>query len=256
MTPPAARPLSGKARELFARAEDRFVVKLETALGGLRETSRVQVSLWGRGPAVYLLHGWGGRASQWISFIEPLVAAGLTAVVLDAPGHGDSPAPRTSILHFAAALAAVVDSVGPARGVVGHSLGGDACALALNRGLDAKSAVLIGTPADPVQFFHGFLEHLGVDERLHGFIRADVERRYGFRWADLAVRAPTVHRAVPALVVHDRTDAEVGYDDAGRIVRAWPSSTLLTTQGLGHQRILRDRTVVQNVVSFLATSSR
>jgi len=220
LTPPAPRPLSRKARDLFARADDRFTVKLETAFGGQQETSGVHVALWGRGPAVYFLHGWGGRASQWISFVEPVVAAGLTAVVLDAPGHGDSRAPRTSILHFAAALAAVVESVGPARGVVGHSLGGDACALALRRGLETKSAVLIGTPADPVQFFRQFLQDVGVHERLHGFIRADVERRYGFRWSDLAVRAPVATPELPALVVHDRADTDVRYEDADRIVRA------------------------------------
>src|SRR3954471_12912224 len=46
---------------------------------------------WGQGPTVLLVHGWEGRGSQLGSFVEPLVAAGLSVVAFDAPGHGDSP---------------------------------------------------------------------------------------------------------------------------------------------------------------------
>jgi pimeloyl-ACP methyl ester carboxylesterase len=198
-----------------------------------------------------LLHGWGGRGAQWVSFIEPLVRAGFTAVALDAPGHGDTRAPRTSILHFAAALSEVVEGLGPAQAVVGHSLGGAAAALALKRGLEAKSAVLVGAPSDPAAFFETFLGRLGVPDRLHGPIRAHVEREYGFEWDDLAVAAPP-NQSVPALVVHDAADAEVAASDADRIVAAWPGSELVTTRGLGHQRILRDGDVVRRIVDWIA----
>jgi pimeloyl-ACP methyl ester carboxylesterase len=259
LTPPEPRPLSPKARALFATADDRFSVKLETQLGK-PETSSVSVWLWGRGPAVYLLHGWGGRGAQWISFIEPLVRAGFTAVVLDAPAHGESPAPRTSILHFAAALAAVAESVGPAHAVIGHSLGGAAGALAIRRGMPANRAVLIGAPADPAQFFDLFMDRLGIPERLHGRVRAEVERRYGFEWSDLAVAAPSKSRLggteVPALVVHDAGDLEVEASNAIRIADAWPGAEVVTTQGLGHQRVLRHASVVERVVGWLSSGAR
>lgn len=250
LTPPPARPLSGRMANLFARASDRFTVELTTTFGGIEEETKLSVAVWGQGPAVYLFHGWGGRGGQWVSFIEPIVAAGFTAVVLDAPMHGESPAQRTSILHFAAALSAVVESVGPARLVVGHSAGAVACVHALHHGLDARGIALIGAPADPAEFFGSFLGRLGVGERLHQSIRADVEQRYGFRWADLVVRPPHRPTQIPALVVHDRDDLDVAYDDAERIVRGWPTSTLLATSGLGHQRVLRDDRVVRKVVEF------
>jgi pimeloyl-ACP methyl ester carboxylesterase len=256
LTPPPPRPLSSKAKALYDAAADRFTVKLVTDLGGHEETSPVSVALWGRGPAVYLLHGWGGRGAQWVSFVEPLVQAGFTAVTFDAPLHGDSPAPRTSILHFAAALAAVVDNVGPARALVGHSLGGAASSLALKRGLGAERAVLIGAPADPADFFTLFLGHLGIPPRLHAAIRADVERAYGFSWSDLRVSAPEMApfggADLPALVVHDVEDREVEYADAARIAEAWPGAQVVTTRGLGHQRILRDRDTVRRVVTWLS----
>jgi pimeloyl-ACP methyl ester carboxylesterase len=179
-------------------------------------------------------------------------------VVVDAPGHGDSPAPRTSALHFAAALSAVVESVGPARGLVGHSLGGVASAVAVRRGLAVDRAVLIGAPANPAEFFNLFLGRLGIPERLHATIRADIERDYGFGWDELRVQAPEKApfggADVPALVVHDVDDREVDYAEAARIADAWPGASLVTTRGLGHQRILRDRDVIGRVVSWLSES--
>jgi pimeloyl-ACP methyl ester carboxylesterase len=258
LTPPPPRPLSAKARGLFDQAADRFKVKLETSFGGKDETSHVNVALWGRGPAVYLLHGWGGRAASCASFVEPLVEAGFTAVAIDAPGHGESPAPRTSILHFAAALSAVVDGVGPAHALVGHSLGGAASAFAMKRGLASDRVVFVGAPADPAEFFDVFLGRLGIPDRLHAPIRARVECDYGFGWGELRVgapeKAPFGGADVPALVVHDVGDAEVDYTNAQRIVEAWPGADLVTTHGLGHHRVLRDGDVVRRVVSWLSAA--
>jgi pimeloyl-ACP methyl ester carboxylesterase len=182
--------------------------------------------------------------------VEPLVAAGFTAVVLDAPGHGEVPAPRTSILHFAAALRAAVDSFGPARCVVGHSLGGAAVAYALREGLVTDGVVLIGTPHAPGATFGHFLSRIGIDARQHQRITDEAERQFGFRFGDLVVSAPADRPPLPAIVIHDRDDREVGYDDALQIARDWASAKLVTTSGLGHHRILRDAAVTDHVVTF------
>jgi pimeloyl-ACP methyl ester carboxylesterase len=250
LTPPTPTPLSGRMVDQLERASDRFTVALRTGFGGFDEESRIHVAVWGRGPAVYLLHGWGGRGAHWVSFIDPLVASGYTAVTLDAPMHGESSGSRTSILHFAAALTAVVESVGPARLVVGHSLGAAACSLALHDGLDARGVTLIGSPSNPADFFGSFLRRLGIGERLHDSLRADVEHRYGFRWSDLAVLPPGRATQMPALIIHDRDDLAVPYSNAERIAAQWPGARFLGTKGLGHQRILRDPRVVQGVIDF------
>ena len=57
---------------------------------------RLAVWSWGSGPAVYLVHGWGGRAEQLGAFVAPLVSRGLRAIAVDGPAHGASAGRRSS----------------------------------------------------------------------------------------------------------------------------------------------------------------
>src|SRR2546423_5499989 len=88
---------------------------------------------WGFGPTVLLVHGWEGRGSQLGAFIEPLVAAGLSVVAFDAPGHGDSPGSRLYLTDHADALDAVARAIGPVHAVIAHSFGVAAMLLARSR---------------------------------------------------------------------------------------------------------------------------
>jgi len=59
----------------------------------------------------------------------------------------------------------------------------------------------------------------------------------------------------PALVIHDTHDGEVPFGEGAALAAAWPGATLLATHRLGHTRILREATVVEAVVAFIAASS-
>ena len=78
-------------------------------------------------PVVYLVHGWGGRGTQFATHVQPLVEAGFRVVMFDAPAHGDSDrGPHghlTNGVEFGRALDAVFAKFGPAHAVVAHSLG-------------------------------------------------------------------------------------------------------------------------------------
>ncbi len=78
------------------------------------------------GPAVILLHGFGGDLGNWLFNQEPL-AAGAEVYALDLPGHGQSSKTLAdaSVPGLAAAVAGFMDAVGIAKAhLVGHSLGG------------------------------------------------------------------------------------------------------------------------------------
>ena len=61
--------------------------------------------------------------------------------------------------------------------------------------------------------------------------------------------APCIAR--PALIVHDVEDREVPWSEGERYARYWPDSRLLSTHGLGHNRIAGDAGVIAAALRFL-----
>lgn len=205
---------------------------------------------WGHGPTVLLVHGWGGRGAQLASFVPSLVANGYSVVTFDAPGHGQSPARESSLVAFIAAIHAVSRALGPVRGVIAHSIGAAATACALRDGLRADAAVFLAPPADLTLHADIMLETLGFGRRARELMRERVERRLGVAWSTLDVASFAVQMRTPLLVIHDREDAEVPWQEGAIIAQAWPGATLSTTGGLGHRRLVRDRDVVREAVDF------
>lgn len=221
--------------------------------------STVAVETWGEGPAVYLMHGWGGHRDQLGDLVAPLVSAGYQVVGFDAPSHGRSGpgryGPRRANLpEFAEVLRAVVAHFGPAHAVIAHSLGAGAAALAVLDGLPVGRLALLAPMAEPVAYTHAFAHGLGFGERIRtGFLRR-LEKQVGRPMPDFDVPARAAGRVdlPPVLVVHDKDDREVRYRDGVAIAHTWPESTLVSTEGLGHRRLLRDRAVVDEVSTFVA----
>jgi hypothetical protein len=221
----------------------------------------VSAQSWGDGPAVYLMHGWGGWSGQLDVFVPPLVDAGFKAVALDAPSHGSS-APgvlgrrRALQSEFTDALAAAAQAVGPAYAIIGHSTGSAAAAVAVLDGLLTKRLVLVAPVADPRNYTRKFAEMMGFGERVHDGLVRRLEQRSGRRMSDFDLVERTAGRTdlPPLLVVHDSKDKEVRYSDGQAISSAWPGGELRTTSGLGHRRILRDPATVTAVVEYLANA--
>jgi pimeloyl-ACP methyl ester carboxylesterase len=212
---------------------------------------RLEMWTWGSGPRVLLVHGWGGRGTQLGAFVEPLVAQGFAVVAFDAPGHGAADSGTVTLPEIVAAIHAVAAGE-PLAGLVAHSMGAAASALALVEGLQAGAAVFVGPAADLVAAASRFTETLGFSRDVGERMRRRIEQRVGrpFSAFDVAALAPTLR--VPLLVVHDRGDAEVPWQHGLVIARAWPGAELRLTDGLGHRRTLRDPDVVAAGVAFVA----
>jgi pimeloyl-ACP methyl ester carboxylesterase len=235
-----------------ARANEEAFIASGRAFAVEADGHRYAAWEWGAGPTVLAVHGWGSRAGRFHLLAAALAAAGRRVVAFDAPGHGRSTGRRSSMIEFARAVRAVAEAAGPVHGVVGHSLGGAAIALALSEGLEARRAALIATPADPGAYSVLFAELLGIPTAVREAMQRNLESRFSRRWSDLHV--PTLVRgaAIPALVVHDADDHDVPWREGEAIAASWPGAELVTTHGLGHRAILRDPAVVERVTAFLS----
>jgi pimeloyl-ACP methyl ester carboxylesterase len=212
----------------------------------------VDVWLWGSGPSVLLVHGWGGRGAQLASFVEPLVAHGFSVVTFDAPGHGPGDSGMVTIPEMVDATRAVAASRGPLLGLIAHSVGATDAARAMYEGLDVTAAVFVGPAADLAGPATRFTATLGFSREVRDAMQARIEARVGRPFAafDVAALAPALR--APLLVIHDHADAEIPWQHGRVIAHAWRGAGLLMTDGLGHRRILRDPDVVAAAVAFLA----
>lgn len=233
---------------------------LRAATGGAAEADLVfegrslRTYAWGdpaAEPYVLFAHGWSSHGTRFLPWVDRLRAAGYAVVAFDQPAHGRSDGERSNLPEFVGALLAVGAHYGAAAAVVGHSLGGAASALALCEGLDAGRAVLIAPAADPVAAAYRFARLVGLPMRLCRRMVAMFERRVGVEFESLQAQhsAPLIGR--PALVVHDLGDREVPWEEGERYARYWPGARLLSTRGLGHNRIAHDEAVMDAALRFL-----
>ena len=220
--------------------------------------SSIVTEAWGEGPAVYLLHGWGGDRTSWRRFVGPLTRAGFRAVTLDAPGHGDSgpgaygPG-RTLLPEMITALRTAAGHHGPAHAVVAHSMGGLAAAVACLDGLPAARLVLIAPMPDVPSAIQVFAEAAGAGERIQARMPRALERlvQVPLSHFDAVQRSAEQETLPAALVIHDGGDRRVPFGLGARLAAAWPSARLHVTHGLGHHRILHDEGVIAASVDFL-----
>ncbi len=209
---------------------------------------------WGNpaAPAVLLIHGWSGRGTQLGGFAASLNAAGLRAVAFDAPAHGRSPGDSTNIFEYAEAIQCMAESSGPVIGAIAHSFGMPACARALLQGLSLPRLVSISAPASTEFLLQRFAHSLAIPAVAITAMRRRIEHNFGIDlFARLATETMLAEQTLPGLIIHDQQDRDVPSTHAERLQIAWRESQLLLTEGLGHQRILRDPEVIAAAVSFL-----
>ena len=243
LTPPRTRDAAASALDLV------------DARSSFLEHKGRQIAMWRWGsreaPAVVLAHGWGGYAAQMRAFVFPLVQAGYRVIAYDQPAHGVSEGRLTGLPDFADVLAEVAGIHGSVAAVVAHSLGGAAAALALANGKASfKKVVLVSPPSDLVGYSRRFARWYWMPEAVRKGMQAAIEERYGVRWENLEVPRVAPRLSAQALVIHDRDDRLMPWTHGATVARHWPGAKLMSTEGLGHRRILSDERVTRGTTAI------
>lgn len=210
--------------------------------------------IWGEGPPVVFVHGWGGRAGQMAGLAKQVADNGFRVVVFDVRAHGESAGRRVSFRHFIDDLAELVGFLGvPIHALVGHSAGA-LCMMAARelRGLRAAHYVGLCAPRAPYVPVREIQQRLnpreGVLRRCEAYYAAQFDRS----WQDMdqggAFRYAGQGRL---LLIYDRDDPRVDHGDGACIQAVWPSAQIITTRGLGHQKVLWDPGIAHDVIEFL-----
>ena len=202
-------------------------------------------------PYALLVHGWSSFGLRYLPWVEKLRALGLAVVSFDQRGHGASTGHLCTLPDCIDTIRAVGRHFGNAALAIGHSMGGAAVTLAQNEDWHAERLVVIAPAADIEAAAHRFFRFVHLGQHLREPFMAWYEQRTGVAPRDLAVHRHLPMLGQPGLVVHDLDDREVPWEEGERYARYWPGARLLTTQGLGHHKVLDAPEVIDATMAFL-----
>ena len=208
---------------------------------------------FGQGPQVLLVHGWSGRGADLLPFVHPLMAAGLGAVLLDLPAHGDSEGRVASPVHAGRAVLSVARALGNVQAMIAHSAGSAATLWALREGLRLRASVHLAGPASMTPIVLAMAAAHGLRgpatqpflEWIPTFTGEAVQAM------DLDSLRPGLRH--PGLIVHAPEDRVVPVAASEALHAAWKDSVLALAPGLGHRGLLRDAAIVASAVNFVAS---
>ena len=212
------------------------------------------VTTWGEGPAVLLMHGWGGARAQMTGFVNPLLAAGYRVVAFDQPAHGESDGWMTNILEIAPTMDLITEQEGPFEAVIAHSFGTLITSYVLvNRNFPPPSRLIyLGS-------FNRLLDSLPRFQVMANLPNPVIEGLRDMIYANFGKEAldgiwnekMTLNIDIPALMFHDIADNVTPIEDSRAIAHVWRSARLVETDGLGHRGALQSPEVHKQVVEFI-----
>jgi pimeloyl-ACP methyl ester carboxylesterase len=228
----------------------------EGSQSGQLNIANKSVRYWsaGEGPNILLVHGWASCGSQFASLAKALLEAGFRVTWFDAPAHGQSTGFQTNLFEVAECILKLEAEVGALEAIVAHSFGSPCSLSAINQGLKAKKFIAINTPATAQVLIEKFCDAIRAHDktrehlisRLHKTFNENILEQISAQ--NLALNAP-----LKSLVIHDKDDPIVSVDEGRAVQQNLSNSSLLLTDGLGHNRILSDPLVIQACVKFISS---
>jgi pimeloyl-ACP methyl ester carboxylesterase len=143
--------------------------------------------------------------------------------------------------------------------VITHSLGAMAAMLALRFGwLSTERLVFLAPMCGLQRQLDTFADALKLGRRTRLRMAARIHDQVGFTVEEFElVQMAAYAQEARLLVAHDTSDRYTPYSDSVSLVDQWPGDArLLTTDGLGHNRLLRDSRVIAAVIDFVAERQR
>lgn len=218
------------------------------------EGRNIVVYEWGnpKNPYLLFIHGWAGRGTQFRKFITPALSLGYRVIAFDGPAHGQSQGKQTNILQFREVVQELIKKFGNPIGTVGHSFGGTVAVYANLTGLPLNKIVTIGTPVIAEKLLGSFLNAIGATQKTGEAFQKKLLKDHGKNFKEFSLEwfLPRIQQPFSLMMFHDKNDREVPIAHAMEAKKLYPSANLVTTEGLGHNRILKDETTVQQALHF------
>ncbi|RAJ11783.1 alpha/beta fold hydrolase [Olleya aquimaris] len=211
----------------------------------------IQTYLWeGSKETVLFAHGWESNSFRWKKLIKTLQAQDYNIVALDGPAHGKSGGKQFNAILYSEFINVVANHYQPDT-IVGHSVGGMASVFFQHNYQHSalKKLALLGAPSEFTNVFKNYVNMLGYNSRIENGLNQLVFDRFNYEPSHFSSAKFASKINVEGLIIHDKHDEVIKYDEAELISSNFKNSTLITTEGFGHG--LRDNSVNEAIINFI-----
>lgn len=204
----------------------------------------------GKGKTVLLAHGWESNTSRWNYILKDLKAQDYNIISLDAPAHGRSDGKQFTAILYAEFINEVAKKFKPDV-LIGHSVGGMASIFCMYKHQlpSIKNMVLLGAPAHFTGVFDRYKSMMGFNNRISNGLDSIVIERFGQPVAYFSAANFTESIEAKGLIIHDKNDRIIPYEDAQLLASRYKNSKLISTSGFGHG--LKDASLTPQIIGFI-----
>ena len=204
---------------------------------------------------VLILHGFSSSAYKFSNYIAPLIEKGYEVIAFDAPAHGSSAGKTINAMEYSKLIEVIIKAFGPINGFIAHSFGGIALSLALEKTKhDENTKVVLLAPAtETTSAIDAAFKMLGIENKnIREAFEKIIKEKSGHPSKWFSIKRAMQHIKASTLWIHDEEDDVTPLSDALKVKELnLPNVEFYITQGLGHRKIYRDKTVKDRVIDFL-----
>ena len=242
----------------LADMEQSWMSYTKVSADSTNTSSQCRVYASGQSDSVILLvHGWEACAKSLSPIAQVLLKQGHRVVLFDLPAHGFSPGKRTNMLeisHIIQKIAKQEGVNGHLCAIIGHSFGAAAAGHAIKQGVSTNHFVSIAAPTEMDFILDQFCTTLGASATLKKALIHEIESILQGSYQEVALTTLARDfnkRRITGIIAHDRKDRLVPFELAEKLAETWSVAKLVATTGYGHNRILKNPTVIKEISTLV-----
>lgn len=199
---------------------------------------------------ILLAHGWESNSARWQSLITTFQQGDFNIIALDAPAHGASGGKTFDAILYAEFMHVVITKF-PPNIIVGHSVGGMAAAYLLHKyaSIQPQKIILLGAPSEFTGLMKSYTDMLGYNKQIVLKLQHTISNRFDISTDNFSTARFASSLKTEALIIHDKHDRVIPYNEALRINAGFKKSHLISTEGLGHS--LNHPLVTKHIRTFI-----
>ncbi|WP_395077635.1 alpha/beta hydrolase [Flavobacterium sp.] len=199
---------------------------------------------------ILLVHGWESNASRWEKLLQFLKKSGSTIIAIDAPGHGLSSGKEFDVPTYAAFINAISQIKKP-NFIIGHSMGGVACAYYQHHYKQdhLEKMILLGSPSDFKVLMENYVNMLGLNSKVYHLLKNYIKQRFNVNTEEFSGEKFLKNTTISGMIVHDIHDPVVAFTEGKKLASSWQKAKFIETKNLGHS--MHDDKLYENIYQFL-----